>query len=181
MSTLLNRRFVPKDTMLIHENDEAHTAFFVENGVLEVFRTTRGGKEQRISTIGPGEIAGEMAFFGADENTRTASVRVLEPATIITLGADNMKAMMDALDKPARALFKIMLDRTKRGNDQLIGRFTSVQHLNEMSKMTVDHIRREMKSGEERDEFDETVLPKLNDLIIAMRDFERMRQAAKGL
>lgn len=180
MNKILSRSYIPAGHLLIREGDEAYKAYYLESGMLEVYRIKSDRSEQRISTIGPGEIVGEFAFFG-DQNIRTANVRALEDCTIVSLTLDQINAYIDTMEKPARALFKILMQRLVRANEELTGEFKTVRHLNEASRYAVDTLRTRAADGDELVAFDNEILPLLNQLIEAIREFEKRQDSKAGL
>lgn len=175
MSRLLNRVFVPKGKKIISEGDIAQKAFFIESGKLEVYRTNDKGEDQRLSLVGAGEIVGEFAFF-AEGQKRTANVRTFEDSTVISLTLSDIQRYMEGMDKPARALFKILLDRLKRANDQLVEKYSTPTHVNEVCRIACKTIENKITTTESREQFQDTVRPVLNALIEAMSDFERKQK-----
>mgnify|MGYP000610301839 CR=1 FL=1 len=180
MNKILARKFVAAGEVLMHEGDEAARAFFIENGSIEIYRTDSDGKDRRVSVAGAGEIIGELAFF-ADPKTRTASARALEGSTVVTLSQRDIERYIDTMDKPAKALYKIMLKRLLHMNDVMSKNFYNPQHLNEAGQVTISNIREQIKDSDLRTEFDREVVAEFNTFVSKLRTFERKRQAEEGL
>jgi CRP-like cAMP-binding protein len=177
---LLNRAFVSKGKTIITEGDAANKAFFIESGQVEVFRKNAKGEEQRLSLVGAGEIVGEFAFF-EEAQKRTANVRAASDCVIIALTLKDVQRYMDGMDKPARALFKILLNRLKRANDQLVNKYDSAVHLNEACRIACDNLYKNAADTESRENFENNIRPVLNTLLEAVNNYEKMEQAKKGL
>lgn len=180
MSKLLNRKFVLANRVIIQEGDTAHKAFFIESGRVEIYRVGSDGNEQSIGTVGEGEIVGELAFF-SNKNERIANVRTIEDTTFVALTQRDIQQFIDTMDKPARAFFKLLMNRLKRANDQLIQNFTSPQHLSEAARITAENIRNTSLDAESEDRFDTSVTPLLKVLLEALREFEKTENAKRGL
>jgi CRP-like cAMP-binding protein len=69
------RRFEPGD-VLMSEGDFGHSLFLVEDGSARV--TAHG---ELLSTLGPGDVAGELAVLSSGR--RTASVEAQSPVTVL--------------------------------------------------------------------------------------------------
>lgn len=180
MNKILARKYIPAGEILMREGDDAARAFFIESGSVEIYRTDKDGQEKRISVASAGEIIGELAFF-ADPKTRTASARALDGATIVTLSQHDIERYIDTMDKPARALYKIMLKRLLHMNDVISKNFTNPQQLNEAGQIAISNLREQIKDMELRKEFDEQVVAEFNEFVSKLRTFERKRQAQEGL
>jgi CRP-like cAMP-binding protein len=68
--------------VFIRQGELGHTFYVIESGRVEVFVTSEGG-ERAIVQRGPGEYVGEIALLL--EVPRTASVRTLEPTSLLVL------------------------------------------------------------------------------------------------
>jgi CRP/FNR family cyclic AMP-dependent transcriptional regulator len=69
---------------IVSEGDYAHEFMAIEEGTAEVFRG-----EQKIATLGPGEIFGEIGVV--ERTLRTASVVAATPMRLITLTRWDLK------------------------------------------------------------------------------------------
>ena len=86
MATVGKRKRLPAGTVLIREGQPIEALTFVLDGVLSV--TAEGVGE--IARLGSGEILGEMSLV--DESPPSATVSVLEPATVLSID----RTMLDA-------------------------------------------------------------------------------------
>ena len=67
----------------------AERVLVVQAGELSVQRTEAGGQPRLIATVGPGEMAGEMALMG--DQTHSATVTVSRgPAELLEVSADDL-------------------------------------------------------------------------------------------
>jgi CRP-like cAMP-binding protein len=95
---LLNRfegHEVQPGTVLIREGEPGKGLFVVLLGEVEVLKTEANGEERAVARLGTGELFGEMALLG--EPLTTATVRALAPTTILFLGRDYFRRLVDAL------------------------------------------------------------------------------------
>jgi len=87
--------------VLFEEGDDGQTAYLVTAGEVDVYRI-RDGREERIATLGRGDIIGEMSLI--DGQRRPASARTRPGASVVAIGRDDLKTRLAALDKSDRLL-----------------------------------------------------------------------------
>jgi len=78
------RRVAPGE-VIVREGDAGSDAFVVLSGRCEVLVN-----DERLSTIGPGELFGEIACLGT--GVRSATVRASEPSDVLELAGDAVRA-----------------------------------------------------------------------------------------
>nr|MCH9673406.1 EAL domain-containing protein [Gammaproteobacteria bacterium] len=89
-------------TRIFEEADVGKTAFFIEEGYVELSKLVNG-KKTRVATIGPGEIFGEMATL--DGHARSASAVALHDTVLIPF----TRAQLDAIVQSEHPLFQVLL------------------------------------------------------------------------
>ena len=72
--------------VIVREGEPGNCMFVVQEGVVEAV-TESDGRELRLRTMGADEIFGEMALF--EEEVRTATIRALGPARVLTIDKRN--------------------------------------------------------------------------------------------
>ena len=92
----------PGETLYI-EGETATSACFLVRGELEVLKALPGGGAAQIAVITPGSMIGEMALVA--DGVRTATVRAVTEATVVTVLRDFFHAALDQISVPA---FKIL-------------------------------------------------------------------------
>ena len=100
LSTVLVRRPAEPQTCLIREGENERRVYFVESGLLRVFRSEARDKVQ-IGVIGAGGLVGEGAFFAPA--VRSASVEAIEPSVLWELSAEGFDAMAERYPEDALA------------------------------------------------------------------------------
>jgi CRP/FNR family cyclic AMP-dependent transcriptional regulator len=101
--------------MVLQENEISRSFFVVKSGKVRVFKN-HNGRRIDLSTLGPGEIFGEMSFF--DRKPRSASVEVVEDnTTLITVQADTR---LEALPEWVRPMFSVMLSRMRMLDERMV-------------------------------------------------------------
>ncbi len=75
--------------VVMQQGTLAERVLVVQSGELSVERTEAGGKPRLLATVGPGEMAGEMALMG--DQTHSATVTVSRgPAELLEVKADDL-------------------------------------------------------------------------------------------
>jgi len=92
----------PGETLYV-EGESATSACFLISGELEALKALPGGDVAQIAVIKPGSMIGEMALVA--DGTRSASVRAITQATVVTVLRDFFHAALDQISVPA---FKIL-------------------------------------------------------------------------
>ena len=70
-----------KDELIVKEGDYGISIYQVVEGKVEVFIKSNG-KKTSITTLGPGEIIGEMIFLTGNKTRRSASVKAAEDSVL---------------------------------------------------------------------------------------------------
>jgi diguanylate cyclase len=96
--------------LLFREGDSGADAYVVRSGRLEVF-VTRADGERRLAERGPNEIIGEMALI--DARPRSASVRAMQPCSLIVVGAEQMRRRLAEVDPITRLCLEVVLKRCR--------------------------------------------------------------------
>ena len=96
--------------LIMRQGDTGVGAFIIRNGKVEIIQE-RDGKEQRLATLGPGDVVGEMALL--DEFPRSASVRAIEPTTALGIQRWHFKGILESHPQLALALLPILTRRIR--------------------------------------------------------------------
>ena len=75
---------------LIEQGALPYEIFVLEEGTVEVVRD-----DERIATLGPGDIVGEMGLM--EQERRMATVRAVTPVRAVALHADDLDAVTDEM------------------------------------------------------------------------------------
>jgi len=82
--------------LIVKEGDYGISIYQVVEGKVEVY-VKSDGKEMSISTLGPGEIIGEMIFLTGHKNRRSASVRAVEKSVMEAWHPSRISAEYEAM------------------------------------------------------------------------------------
>ncbi|RLC66025.1 MAG: hypothetical protein DRI48_05670 [Chloroflexi bacterium] len=102
-------RTYPPDTILCREGKVEDTFYAIVSGQVEVTKQLDDETEKVINRPGPGSFVGEIALV--QECPRTATVRTVEPTTVLEIDRDDFVAM---LHRSASMAVRIMLEITLR-------------------------------------------------------------------
>ena len=104
------REAVAAGEHVFREGEFAMCAYIVESGHLDVFKNAFGGAV-RVSSLGPGELFGEMALLG--DSKRTATVTASEDSTLLVVKHSALTDKLEAADPVLRRLVKVLIRRLR--------------------------------------------------------------------
>jgi CRP-like cAMP-binding protein len=117
-------RTYPADTILCREGQVENTFYAIASGQVEVTKRLDEDTEAVINRPGSGSFVGEIALV--QEGPRTATVRTMEPTTVLEINRDDFVRM---LHRSASMAVRIMLRITPR--------------LRDIDLSTIAHLRKE--------------------------------------
>src|SRR4026208_2192258 len=85
----VNRRNVPRGTIVIVEGDPTDSLYIIISGRLKVMMSDAEGKEVILAMLGPGGFFGELGLI--DDSPRSATAMAVEPCELITLAKKDFK------------------------------------------------------------------------------------------
>lgn len=112
------------DEVLFKEGDAATDVLLVLKGKLQVF-VERQGRQLVLTDCGPGTILGELAVLCGIE--RSASVRVLEPSTVLQWNAEAFRSLLLADQFLSQRIFRQSLRTLIDKEQSLIASLTESQ------------------------------------------------------
>jgi CRP-like cAMP-binding protein len=74
------------DQVTVRQGEPGNCMFVIQSGNVEAIAET-DGREMRLRTLGTNDFFGEMALF--EEETRTATIRAVGPARVLTIDKKN--------------------------------------------------------------------------------------------
>ena len=98
-------------TVIIREGDAGQGLFVIMFGEVEILHKDASGREKTVAKLGAGEVFGEMSLLG--DRPTTATVRTLSRTTIMFLGRDYFRRLVQALP-PLRQYFEELSNKRKR-------------------------------------------------------------------
>src|SRR5919199_3261082 len=85
----LELRHFPRDSVVIAEGDFPRGLYIIRSGRAQVSVEDRGGDQQAVNVMGPGEILGEVSLFTG--KPASATVRALEDLEVLVLSEEKCK------------------------------------------------------------------------------------------
>ncbi len=104
--------------LLFSQGDEGAECFVILAGSLEVL-TYINGAEHRLETYHIGQLIGEMALI--DRSPRSATVRALEPSTLLVLTEREFVRLIGSSPTMALAMLRNSTSRVRNTNQRMIG------------------------------------------------------------
>ncbi len=155
--------------LIFEQEDEGDCAYIIETGRVEVFVVDRE-VETPITTLGPGEIFGEMAVI--DVARRSASVRAIDDCKLTIVYREQLYSRIREADAIVRLLISVLL---KRIRSNLAGKndFNSLEYLlskgngenlQEIQEKAVENLRfeRDIMEAIEAEQFELNYQPIVN-------------------
>jgi CRP-like cAMP-binding protein len=102
LASVMRRRELPAGQILWREGDEAQAMILIVDGRVSVSLPLPGNRAVELTTLGPGEMLGEVPLLDGGRHFGTASV--IEPATVLTLGRADFAALISRRHPTAFAL-----------------------------------------------------------------------------
>src|SRR5581483_7221385 len=109
--------FAPGET-LFREGDKGDGIYVVKQGSVEIKATVSYGDLRVLSTLGPGELFGEMAVLDSDPRSATASAK--EPTVVYFINRTELLEMFERTPKLATELVREISHRLRDFNRRYI-------------------------------------------------------------
>lgn len=107
-----SRRFLRPGEYLFHQGDACNGECYVlDDGLVQISKTTPDGHELYLDVSKPGDIIGEMAVL--DDRPRMASAQVLEPSEVVVIKGADFLARLEKSDIIAVKLLEVMAARIR--------------------------------------------------------------------
>lgn len=164
---ILERRFYPKDQVIIQEGDDGQTAYLIQSGVVSVF-TYQGNRELLLTNLGPGEIFGEMSLLFGEP--RSASVKAKKDCNLILINKNKLDQKLKASDPTIRSIVKALVKRIDASNKMISNKDDQVGDLATAIYDIFDKALNAMPSNEKR-EFRKVATPILEQFLDIIAEF----------
>jgi CRP-like cAMP-binding protein len=102
LARVMRQREVPAGKVLWREGEEASAMLLIVEGLVSVELHLPGDRTVELSTVGPGEMLGELPMLDAGRHSATA--RVVEPARLLSLSRADFAALVSRGHPTAFAL-----------------------------------------------------------------------------
>jgi CRP/FNR family transcriptional regulator, cyclic AMP receptor protein len=108
----------PAGAYLFHVGQPGGALYVVESGRLGVLAGGERGRPAMLTTVGPGEVVGELAVL-ADEQRRTASVKALTPVSATELLATDLNTILNRHPRVYALFVQVLIGRIERLTQQV--------------------------------------------------------------
>jgi len=102
--------------LIFREGDQGREAYYLLEGTVGIY-LGEGGVERRVSTIGEGELFGEIAELIAEG--RSATARAETELEVVVLPPELLRNLIDTDSRTARRLIDLLSRRLKEANIRL--------------------------------------------------------------
>lgn len=110
----MQRRQFPKDQLIIRQGESGSQAWLIEDGQIEILRTTPEGEAVRLAVLGRGAVVGEMALI--DDGDRSASARTLEAVSCVEIDRKSFRQLIAKCQPLAAYLLESLVAAIRRGH-----------------------------------------------------------------
>lgn len=165
---ILDRRYVPKGTLVIREGEVSSNAFLIQSGRVRVF-TTHEGNQVDLAYLEAGQIIGEMAMIS--DSPRTATVQAVEDCMLIVISRDQFEDKLRDSHPTIRAIVGMLSKRLNESNIVLSNKRGNVNDLSAIVRQMYQNILEDLPANQQRT-FQKTVLPPLEDMLDAIEGFK---------
>jgi len=165
-----SRHFVAKGDPIMKQGEKGNEAYLVQSGKVQVF-VEHNGKRKDLAVLGPGQIFGEMALI--IDQPRSASVEALENSNLIIITRPMIIEKLAKTDPTIRALMPMLMDRIKEANKAALNQKDSLGDLINSVKAAYGSVYDQLEA-KQRVSMEKSVLPKLEEFIKAVEDFEKL-------
>lgn len=164
---ILERRYIPKGTLVVKEGEEGNCAYLIQSGSVSVF-TYNDGQRIELAKCELGEIFGELALIF--DEPRSASVVALEDCNLIIITRDTMQQKLERSDPTVKAITGMLTRRIITANNTLVSKQSDIDDLTNTSRIIYQNVLTSLPRSKQRS-FQKAILPKLNDFLEAICEF----------
>lgn len=168
-TVILERCFVPKNGLIMREDDIANCAYLIQSGKVQVF-TEKDGDELELAQLGTGDIFGEMALIYDD--VRTASVRAIEDCNLIIITRQTFDEKLRYSDPTIRAIVEMLVHRVRKLNMDVKGsKKGDGGGMADVVKTMYQDIYDSFGNSRDAGNFESRVRPKLDGFLSAIKPY----------
>jgi CRP-like cAMP-binding protein len=137
IAEIITIRNYKKGAVLIEEMSDAERFFIIYKGKIEITKHYEGDEEFVLSVQSDGDFFGEMALL--DEGKRSASVRAIEPTTVMEISRNDFETLLYKAPALAYRIMKELSARLRETGALLISHLK--QRNRQLLKAYVETIR----------------------------------------
>lgn len=111
MDNSFKTQFFPKGKLIIKEGESGENAYIINQGQVEVTKTTIYGNSITIATMEPGEIFGEMCLL--DNQPRSANVIATTDVILSVINKEDFLCYMKDTPIQVKIIINLLLKRLR--------------------------------------------------------------------
>ena len=138
ISALLIERRYPKNAIILEEGLPGDYMYVLRDGRVKVTKASQDGREKIIDFFEAGAFFGEMSLL--DHAPRSATVRTLEPVTLLALSRRDFLRLLQGSPDLALSLIQELTRRLRATDDQATS--VSFQRVQDRARGMFDRIAR---------------------------------------
>ena len=127
-----------RNEVIALEGEPGEALYFVVSGVVKVFKTSTGGREQVLRLVPPGESFNEVAVFDGGPNPASASA--LGPVVLAGIGRDDVASLLERHHRVALNIIKVLASRPRHLVSLVEGLAFRQVHAR-LAKLLLDHVQ----------------------------------------
>ena len=135
LTAVVNRRSVPRGTVVMAAGDPTDSLYIVIAGRLKVMMSDAEGKEVILSLLGAGEYFGEMGLI--DDSPRSASVVTIEPCELLSINKRDFKKCLAENVEMSMAVMRGLVHRLREA-DRKIGSLALLDVYGRVARLLLD-------------------------------------------
>ncbi len=167
-TVILERRFVPKGTLVVEQGEPGMSAYVIQSGSVEVY-SSHDGNKIALAKLETGQIFGEMALIFDGE--RTANVRTLEDCNLIIITRQAFQEKLRKTDTTIKAIVQMLTSRIVSSNNAAVKSKTDIDDLLETSRIVYQNVLTSLPKARQK-VFQDEVLPKLDGFLQSVQSFK---------
>jgi CRP/FNR family transcriptional regulator len=101
---LMREHHLPRKGIILLEGARGDGFYYVQSGLIKVYRTSAAGREQVLRLLGPGETFNDVPAL--DNGPNPASAAAMEPSVVYILGQDQLHRLIVEHPEVADAAIK---------------------------------------------------------------------------
>lgn len=168
-TVILERRFVPRAALIMHEGEPGNCAYLVQSGTVRIItKNQEDGREVELARLGAGQIFGEMALvFDAP---RTASVQAVEDCNLIIITRESFRHKLLKSDPTVKAIIEMLTRRIIDSNNTIINKKSDIDDMILTANTIYQNVLQALPKPQQRT-FQNAVVPRLKEFLDAVRSF----------
>lgn len=103
------KKSAEKGVVLVHEGEPAEALYFVVDGVVKIFKTSAGGREQTLMLVRPGESFNDVPVFEGGLNL--ASAEAMMPVTLYGIRKTDFRSLLKEHPQLALNTIQVLSER----------------------------------------------------------------------